>query len=408
MPLMRFLPLAVRIAAAVEHIHGRGLVHRDLRPENLFVVPATGDVRIANFGMASSLPMELAGPRSVRLLEGSLPYISPEQTGRMNRPVDRRSDLYSLGVSFYQLVTGRLPFAAEDLLGWVHCHLARIPVPPAEIVPSLPEIVSNIVLKLLAKPPEDRYQSAAGLRHDLERCLHEWLERGDVAPFVLGTHDWSDRLLIPQRLYGREADAAALLSAFERTVATGVPELMLVSGYSGVGKSSLVQELHKPVVRQRGFFISGKFEKDKREIPYSTIAQACRELTLDALADSEDRIAQWKGLLEHGLGRNGQVIADLVPELSLLIGPQPPVPPLPPSEAENRLQFVFCGFLGIFAGAEHPLTIFLDDAQWADTASLRLLQHVLTHPDTRYLFVIAAYRDNEVSSSHPLMLMVEQ
>jgi predicted ATPase/signal transduction histidine kinase len=406
LPLDRFLPLAVRIVAAIEHVHSRGLVHRDLRPENI-VVSSAGDVRITNFGNASRLPREQMVVRSIaRLTDDSLPYISPEQTGRVNRPVDRRSDLYSLGVTFYQLLTGRLPFGARDPLGWVHCHLARLPAPPTESALLLPEVVSNIVLKLLAKLPEDRYQSAAGLKYDLQRCLDAWQRERQIAPFPLGTRDWSDRLQVPRTLYGREADAAALIDAFERTAATGTPELTLVSGQAGVGKSSLVQEVRKPAADRRGYFVSAKFDRYKREIPYLTFAEVCREIVLDVLSESADSLERWRGLALRSVAPNGQVLANMIPELGLFLGPQPPVEDLPPVEAENRVRFLFRRFLGVFAQPGRPLTIFLDDLQWADTASLRLLEYVIGQPEAANLFIVCAYRDNEVSSSHPLTGMI--
>jgi predicted ATPase/signal transduction histidine kinase len=406
-PIERFLSLAIRMATAVEEIHALGLVHRDLRPEN-FVVDSTGEVRITNFGLASWLPREQMTLRSsAQLMEGSLPYMSPEQTGRMNRPVDRRSDLYSLGVTFYQMLTGLLPFTAEDLVGWVHSHIARMPAPmPPQLVPAGAEIVQSIVRKMLAKVPEDRYQSAAALREDLERCRDEWMKLGRIEPFALGVRDSSEHLIIPRKLYGREAEVSVLLSSFERMADTGVPELRLVSGPPGVGKTSLVQALHERIVRRRGLFATGKFELQKREIPY--VATPARELILDILAESADRVAEWKDRAQLALGNNGQAAVDIVPELELLIGPQPPIPTLPPLEAENRAQFAFRSLVGVCASREHPLAVFLDDLQWADAASLRMLQHLVSHPDVRYLLVIGAYRDNEVSPSHPLTRAIEQ
>lgn len=398
-PLGRFLPLAVNMVAAVKEIHARGIVHRDLRPENFLVDASGSEVRITNFGSASRLPREeMALRSSAQLIEGSLPYMSPEQTGRMNRPVDRRSDLYSLGVTLYQMLTGRLPFKADDLLGWVHSHMARVPTPPAATSPSA-AVVGRITLKLLEKIPEDRYQSAAGLVHDLRRCWAQWQKCGRIDPFDLDLSN-SDRLTIPHKLYGREREAAVLLSAFDRVVATGTPEVVLISGPPGVGKSSLVQALQAPVARGRGFFVSGKYEREKRDIPF--VAKPIKQLVLEVLAEGPDRIAEWRALVQSCLGSNGRAIVDILPELEWLIGPQPPIPQLPPNEAENRLQFAVRSLAGAFARREHPLTIFLDDMQWADAASLRMLQYLISYPDTRYLLVIGAYRDNEVSATHPL------
>ncbi|XYI03928.1 AAA family ATPase [Sorangium sp. So ce1128] len=408
MSIERFLDLAVRIVAGVAELHQRDIIHKDLKPQNILVNAATGQVKLADFGLASRLSREQAPAGPPRLIEGSLPYLAPEQTGRMNRAIDSRADLYALGVTFYEMLTGRPPFDARDPLEWVHCHVARAPTPPCALVPELPEVLSALVLKLLAKTPEDRYQTARGLKHDLERCSAQWRATGRIEPFPLAERDVSGRLQIPQKLYGRVDEAAALLRAFERVVGTGSPELVLVSGYSGIGKSALVYELHKPIVRERGFFTSGKFDQYKRDIPYSTIIQAFRELVLEILAEDEDRIAAFRQRLLGALGMNGQLIVEVIPQVELVIGPQPPVPELPPTEAQNRFRAVFRRFIGVFARKEHPLALFLDDLQWTDLASLGLLHELLTHPDTRHLLVIGAYRDNEVPPSHPLMLTLDQ
>ncbi|WP_437574587.1 AAA family ATPase [Sorangium sp. So ce887] len=406
MALGRFLDLAIRIAGAVSDIHQRGVVHRDLKPANILVIPATGAVKIADLALALRLPREQQAAEPARLIEGSLPYMSPEQTGRMNRGTDSRSDLYSLGITFYQMLTGELPFDARDPLEWIHCHVARSFAAPSEVVPEVPEAVERIVIKLLAKMPEERYQTARGLRHDLERCFEAWRCGGSIEPFPLGEQDASGRLQIPQKLYGRDEAIAVLLRAFERVVDTGSPQLVLISGYSGIGKSTLVHELHKPVTRERGFFASGKFDQHKRDIPYFTIVQAVQEIVLELLADSE-RIAAWKQRLLEVLTVNGQLIVDLIPQLDLVIGPQPPAPELPPVEAQNRFRIVFRHFIGVFARKEHPLVLFLDDLQWADSASLGLLQDLVKHLDTGHLLVIGAYRDNEVTPSHPLMTALD-
>jgi predicted ATPase/signal transduction histidine kinase len=403
MPVRRFLELARRIAGAVATLHERCVIHKDLKPENVLVHPVSGEVKLADLGIATRLPREQQPARPPPLIEGTLPYMSPEQTGRMNRAVDSRSDLYSLGVTFYQMLTGRLPFEARDPLEWVHCHVARAPASPSQLVPEVPEVVARIVMKLLAKMTDDRYQTARGLEHDLARCLEQWRQSRHVDPFPLGERDISDRLQIPQKLYGRDQEIAALLAAFERVADTAIPELVLVSGYSGIGKSSLVHELQKPIVQRRGLFIAGKFEQVKRDVPYSTIAQAFRELVLDLLAEGEEGVAQWRERLRAALGGNGQLVVDVIPQVELLVGRQPPVPELPPAEAQHRLRLVFRRFVGVFTSKEHPLTLFIDDLQWADPASLALLQDLVTPPDMRSLLVVGAYRDNEVTPNHPLM-----
>jgi serine/threonine protein kinase len=404
----RFLRLAIDIAGAVAAIHQRNVVHKDLKPENILLHPATGEVKIADFEIASTLPCQRLAAGSVRLIEGSLPYMSPEQTGWTNRALDQRSDLYSLGVTFYQMLTGRLPFQASDALEWVHCHVARTPPPPLERVPSLPPLLSQLVLELLAKEAAERYQSARGLRHDLERCLADWERQGRIDAFPLGERDVSDRFQIPQKLYGREREVAALLAPFRRVVESGAPEVALVSGYSGIGKSTLVHELQAPIVRERGFFASGKFDQWKRDIPYSTIVQAFTELVLELLAGSAERVARWRARLQAALGINGRLIVEVIPPVELVIGPQPPVPALPPTESQNRFRIVFRRFIGVFAEDQHPLALFLDDLQWADLASLALIQDLVTHPETRHVFVVGSYRDNEVAAAHPMLATLQE
>ncbi|OJH38802.1 hypothetical protein BON30_21485 [Cystobacter ferrugineus] len=404
----RFLELATRITQALAELHRHGIAHRDIKPYNILVHPGTGEVKLADLGKASLLPREYQGMQNPQLIEGSLPYLSPEQTGRMNRAIDYRSDLYSLGVTFFEMLTGSLPFHAEDPLGWIHFHIARPPPSPSDIIPAVPEVLSQIALKLMSKMAEERYQSAFGLKSDLERCLEQWKAHGSIAPFPLGARDVSELFQIPQKLYGREEEVAALMGAFERVVSSGAPELMLVSGYSGIGKSSLVRELYGPLVKAKGLFLSGKFDQFKRDAPYATLSQAFRELVQQLLTEDEERIADWRRRLQAAVGPDGQLIVDVVPQVELIIGGQPPIQELPLLEAQHRFQRVFQKFLGVFTQREHPLALFLDDLQWADSASLRLLQHVITHPETRHLLVIGAYRNNEVSPSHPLMLTLSE
>ena len=403
-----FLAIAIAIATAIANIHQQGVVHKDLKPDNIVIDVATGDVKIAGFGLASRLPRERRPAQPARLIEGSLPYLSPEQTGRTNRAIDSRADLYSLGVTFHQMLTGRLPFEAKDPVEWVHCHVARAPPSPSDVVPEVPQAIARIVLRLLSKMPEDRYQSARGLRLDLERCLAELRASGKIEPFALGEGDVTSRLQIPERLYGRGAEIALLREAFGRVSATGTPELLLVSGYSGIGKSALVHELEAPVVQGQGLFLSGKFDPHRRDIPYVTLVQAFREAVLGILAESEAQISAWQQRLVGALGINGRLIVDVIPPVELVIGRQPPVPELPPAEAQNRFRMVLRRFIGVFAREAHPLALFLDDLQWADSASLSLLEELVAHAEVRHLLVIGAYRDNEVSPSHPLMLTLDE
>ncbi|MDI1443524.1 ATP-binding sensor histidine kinase [Polyangium sp. 6x1] len=404
----RFLRLAIRITTAVADIHRHGVVHKDIKPQNIIVNPATGEAKLTDFGIASRLPREHTSPQSPEQIEGSLPYMSPEQTGRMNRAVDSRTDLYSLGVTFYEMLTGRVPFEAQDPLEWIHFHLARVAPKPSEVVPAVPEAVARIVMHLLAKMACDRYQSARGVLHDLEMCLAQWLAVGHIEPFAPGALDVPDRLQISQKLHGREAEVAVLCDAFERVVATGTPELALVAGEPGTGKSALVHKLHEPVVRERAFFVSGKFDLIKSDIPYSTIVQAFQELVREILAESEERIGAWKQRLAAALGVNGKLIVDVIPQVELVLGEQSQVPALPPGEARNRFHIVFRQFIGVFAQREHPLVLFVDDMQWADSASLALLQDLLTDPEMHSLLVVGAYRNSEVPPTHPLILVTNE
>ncbi|HEX3761516.1 MAG TPA: AAA family ATPase [Kofleriaceae bacterium] len=399
MPVQDFLALAIRVTSELAALHARGAIHQDIRPSRIRLDAATDEPALTGPALAEWTVRTLS--------EGSLPYTSPEQTGQMNRPIDCRSDLYSLGVVFYQLLAGRLPFEAEDPVGWVHCHVARQPRPLDQVRPSLPRPVIDIIRKLLAKLPDHRYQSAQGLRHDLERCAQAWRDTGALASFPLGEQDVSEQFRIPQRLYGRDAESAVLRDAFGRAAESGTPELVLLSGYAGIGKSSLVRELVRTVVKRRGRLIAGKFEQYERNIPYFTITQALRELALDILAEAEPRIARWRQRLAQALGPSSKLVVDLVPQLGLILGPQSPVPELSLTESETRLRLVFGRLFAACAAPDHPLAMFIDDMQWADTASVQLIAHLLADGGTRHLLIVGAYRDNEVDPAHPVMRALE-
>lgn len=396
------LAIAHHLADALAGIDTAHIIHRDLRPANILVAPETGQVLLVDFSLATTQEHTVS-PEDLFVSVGEWAYMSPEQTGRMNRPVDYRTDCYSMGVLLYRMLTGRLPFQASDPLEWTHCHIARMPPPPHDIAPAVPQPVSDIVMKLLAKLPEDRYQSMRGVQSDLDRCLAQCHTSGQIEPFRLGTDDLSDRFQIPHRLYGRDQESNMLLGVFELMAATGQAALATVSGYSGIGKSSLVDALHKPIVAKRCYFISGKFDQYQRDIPYATLTQAFGELVQQLLAESTARIAGWRQQLQAAVGVNGQLILDVLPKVELIIGTQAPVPPLPPTEAQNRFRLVFRQFVTVFTSKAHPLVLFLDDLQWIDAASLALVEHLLTHPDTCNLLLIGAYRDNEVTGAHPLM-----
>jgi PAS domain S-box-containing protein len=400
--ISQFLRIAIPLAGALRRVHERGLIHKDIKPANILMDAASGGVWLTGFGIASRLPREHQKPAAPEVIAGTLAYMAPEQTGRMNRSVDSRSDLYALGVTFYEMLTGHLPFTAADPMEWVHCHVARQPVPPNERVAGVPGPLSAIVMKLLAKTAEERYQTAAGVEADLRRSMAEREATCRIDPFPLGAQDRSGRLLIPEKLYGREREIGTLLASFDRVVAKGTLELVLVSGYSGIGKSSVVNELHRALVPSHGLFASGKFDQYKRDIPYATLGQAFQSLVGLLLTRSEEELGRWRDSLREALGQNGQLIVNFVPELELVIGQQPPVAELPPQDAQNRFQMVLRDFLAVFARPEHPLALFLDDLQWLDAATLDLLEHLATHSGVRHLLLVGAYRDNEIDPSHPL------
>ncbi|MFO0592797.1 MAG: ATP-binding sensor histidine kinase [Polyangiaceae bacterium] len=405
LPIERFLRLAIGITSAVAELHARGVVHKDLKPQNILVDEARGEVKLTELGIASRLAREPSPSQG--LIEGSLPYLSPEQTGRMNRSIDSRSDLYSLGVTFYQMLAGRLPFEASDPPEWIHCHVARPPRPLGDVRPSVPRVISDIVMRLLAKMAEDRYQTARGLLRDLSRAFAGLSPDGTIEAFPLGQGDLSDRFEIAQGLTGREEELAVLRGAFERASQGGRSELVLVSGEPGVGKTSLVRELYRVVVRERGLFGAGKFDQYKRDIPYATFADAFGQIVLTILAESEARVGAIRVTLQRALGKNARVIADVVPEVERLLGPQPPVVPLPPIEAQNRFHLAFRHFASALAGPDRPLVVFLDDLQWVDPGSLRLLRELIESQESHHLLVLGAYRDAEVGDAHPLLGMME-
>ena len=435
--LMEFLNIAISIVQTLEGLYHNRIIHKDIKPDNILINPRTKQVKIIDFSIASLLPRENQEIINPNVLEGTLAYMSPEQTGRMNRGIDYRTDFYSLGVTFYELLTGQLPFISTDPMELVHCHIARIPTSPIELVPAIPQVVNDIIMKLMAKTAEERYQSAFGLRVDLETCLHQYLEKGSISQFPLQQRDISERFVIPEKLYGREAEVATLLAAFDRVsggeaggqggegekekndshspvtnhqspILHSRSEIMLVAGFSGIGKTAVVNEVHKPIVRQRGYFIKGKFDQFKRNIPFWAWVQAFQNLIRQLLTENTAEVQKWKTLILDALGENGQVIIDVIPELELLIAAQPEVPELEGGAAQNRFNLLFGKFIRVFTTQEHPLVIFLDDLQWADSASLKLMQLLMSETDTHHLLLIGAYRDNEVSSAHPLMLTLDE
>ncbi|MGY3442776.1 AAA family ATPase [Bradyrhizobium sp. USDA 4473] len=399
--LSAFLRLAVSLAEALRQIHLAGIIHKDINPANL-LVDEKDIVRVMGFGIASRLTRERRMASSVDAIAGTLAYIAPEQTGRMNRSVDIRSDLYSMGVTLYEMLTGRLPFEAADAVEWIHCHIARQPLRPDVQIDGVPAPVGDVVMKLLAKNAEDRYQTASGVLADLRRCQADWQSHQSIDAFSPGENDGLDRLFIPERLYGRQSDVDTLIDAFERVAEGGSTEMILVSGGPGVGKSSAVNELHRAVATRRGSFARIKFDQYKREIPYAALTQALRDLVQGVLGENDDELARWRTRLMEALGQNAQSIIRLVPQLELIIGKQPEASELSPDDARLRFKTLIGRFIGAFARSEHPLVIFFDDLHWSDPDTLDLLKNLCTRNELGYLLLVGAYRDNEVSSDDHL------
>jgi PAS domain S-box-containing protein len=414
MTVADFLHLAITLTDTLDQLHQQHITHKDINPNNIVLNPSTGLVKLIDFGISTQLSRIEPVPAPPGDLEGTLAYLSPEQTGRMNRVIDYRTDFYSLGVTFYELLTGRLPFTSQDMLELVHCHLAQIPPAPTEMNPDIPSVLSDLVMKLMAKDAETRYQSAFGLKADLERCLTALQTQGPIECFPLGQQDFTGKLQIPQKLYGREVEVGQLLAAFERvggvtstsptspTSPTSTSELLLITGYSGIGKSSLVRELYSSITARRGYFISGKFDQYQRGVPYTALVDAFAELVRHLLGEGEVELQRWRDRMLTAVGSSGQVITDVLPDVQQIIGPQPPLPELGPVETQNRFNYVFKNFIRCCCLPEHPLTLFLDDLQWADQASLNLLQQVLMDEQMHHLLVLGAYRNNEVDEHHPL------
>ena len=403
--LAQILAIAIQVAQILHDLHQQRVIHKDIKPANLLIHPQTQEIQLIDFSIASQLPKEVQEIRTPNTLQGTLAYLAPEQTGRMNRGIDYRADYYALGVTLYQLLSGQLPFCADDPLELIHSHIAKIPTPLHQVNPSIPEPLAALVGKLMAKNAEDRYQSALGIKYDLEQCLAQWQQQGAIAHLDLAQRDVSDRFLIPEKLYGREAQVQTLLNAFER-VTDGPSEIMLVAGFSGIGKTAVVQEVHKPILEKRGYFIQGKFDQFKRNIPLDALVQAVQDLIEQLLCESDQRLHRWNAAISEVLGDNGQVLIDVIPELEQIIGPQPPAPELSGTAAQNRFNRLFQQFIECFAEPEHPLVIFLDDLQWADSASIQLLKLLIKGQG--FVLLLGAYRDNEVSPGHPLLLALDE
>jgi PAS domain S-box-containing protein len=430
--LSEILSIAIQLAQTLGEIHAAKIVHKDLNPANIIIDRSTGQVKIIDFGIATVFTRENPPLRHPNVLEGTLAYMSPEQTGRMNRTLDYRTDFYSLGATLYQLLTQQLPFTTIDAIELVSCHIAKQPIPPHHLDPTIPPPVSALVMKLLAKTAEDRYQSAWGLAADLAECQRQLNLTGTVINFPLASRDISGKFQIPQKLYGREREIETLLAAFDRvacpqekpliiagsvTPPTLEPsdntqlaqvEMMLVTGYSGIGKSTLIREIYKPITQRQGYFITGKFDQFQRNIPYSAISQAFRSLVRQLLGESEVQLARWRTQLVAALGVHGQMVIDIIPEVELIIGSQPAAQELALTETQNLFNLVFQNFVRVFCQAEHPLVVFLDDLQWADAASIKAIELMMQADRLQHLLLIGAYRDREVSPIHPVQIAIDR
>lgn len=407
LPLSEQLALFVRIADVLGHIHHQSLVHKDIHPANIIWNSETGQAKLIDFAVSARLSKGKTDSPPMDALEGNLAYISPEQTGRMNRSLDFRTDLYSLGVTFYELLTGQLPFTASDPMELVYAHFAKTPPPPNAVNPRIPVILSNIVLKLMAKMPEHRYQSAMGLKADLEKCLEMQRSTGEIPVFKLGQKDASDQFRLPNKLFNRGQEIQSLLVAYD-CISLGAREVVMVTGNAGVGKTSLVKEIRNTVVSRGGFFISGKCDPLKTDIPYAPVIFAFRKLVLQLLSLSANDVGQWKKNLTEVLGVNAQVVTDVIPELKMIIDAPPPISVLSAGAARNRFHVVFQNFVGVFAAKNHPLVIFMDDLQWADQSTLKLLELLAASPEADHLLMICAYRPGEIAAGHPLTAFLNQ
>ncbi len=404
--LLDSLKAAISLIGILKEVHQQGILHKMINPFNIFVDPASGNIKLTGFGLATRLPEENLTTLSPQLSGETLPYISPEQTGRMNRVLDYRSDFYSLGVTLYELFTGRVPFYSREAMEIIHAHIARQPPPPDEIEPQVPRVLSNMVMKLMAKRAEARYQSHSGLTADLLACLEQLENQGSLSDFPLGRQDVLKELQIAPGLYGREDEITALEDALER-VSQGATEMMLISGSAGVGKTALVGEIHRSVAQKNGFFISGKFDQLRHNIPYSALIQALRGLTREIQVEDKSGMERWKSRIRAALGPNGQLVTRVIPELEQVIGPQPLLPEMGALEARNRFTAVLLDFIGLFCEKTHPLVIFLDDLQWVDVDTLKLVERIAQDPERKPLLFLGAYRDNEVEADHRLTISCE-
>ncbi len=403
------ISLSIEAAAVLNTIHSHNIIHKDINSSNFIMNRTTGQMKITDFDFSTTLKQEASTYKEKNLIEGTVSYMSPEQTGRINRSLDYRTDFYSLGVTLYEWFTGRLPFEKEEALELIHCHIAKQPVPPHEQDAKIPKTISDIIMKLLEKSPEDRYQSAIGLQRDFEECYRQYLDKGTIKSFPLCQYDISVKFNIPEKLYGRSKELEILTDALEH-LETGDAMCIFVSGSSGIGKTALIQEIRNSEIMEGGFFVQGKYDRFNQNIPFSAFNISFHSFIRQLLTGNEDSLKEWKKKILGALGPNGQIVLDILPELELIIGPQPNVPELPPRETQNRFNTVFVDFFSVFQAKGRPLVFFLDDIQWVDNASLQALERLLKLQKSRlkYFLFVGAYRDDEVDSSHPLMRSIER
>ncbi|KMY51570.1 ATP-binding sensor histidine kinase [Peribacillus loiseleuriae] len=397
------LKIAKNLATAISQIHQKQVIHKNINPAHLFIMPQTFTIKVTGFNHATFLKQEnhLATTRP-HAIDGDLSYISPEQTGRMNQTLDFRTDLYSLGVTFYRLFTGTLPFMSKDPVQLVYAHLAMTPQVPWELRKELPETISAIIIKLLSKSPEARYNSAWGVREDLVKALSQLEAFGSIESFPLGQNDNKTIFETARKLYGRDSELHQIQSIFSK-VCHGDLGFVLIPGRSGIGKTALVNEIHKPLVKEKGYFISGKFNQMQRQVPFAPIIAAFQSLIRQIMTEDAEQIEQWKNVLQRELTVNTAVITGIIPELKWLLGDQDLAQDGSSADSQKRFLFIFQKFVNVFATKMHPLVLFLDDMQWADIASLEMIEYLLSQTNCQYLMVIAAYRDNEVGPNHPFV-----
>jgi len=398
-PLLDALRIAVGVADALSHVHARGIVHRNVNAHNVVLEDSTGACRLIDFGLATSRDAAASPAHGPSVVEGALTHVSPEQTGRLNRRVDERSDLYALGVTLYEVFGGRLPHAGSDPMALIHAHLAVEPIPLHELDPRLPEVISGIVGKLLRKAPEERYQSAIGVREDLQVCLARLLAGSHLEPFPLGRHEVHGRLDLPTKVYGRSSELQVLLQAYGGLARAGV-QAFAVSGDAGIGKTTLLDELSRLVLERGGCLAASTCDPGTKDLPYRTLATAFGSLMKRLLQASDDRLRRHRDRIQSALGRQAQLIIDLIPEVELVIGAQPPVPELGGFEALSRIKLALGDFVGALSAPEHPLVLCLDELQWADSASLQLLGSLVSTFRSGPLLLVTAGREDNTSSAY--------